>query len=213
MANLPAVPPKRQGAKAQHTAGPKQPAKTRPANPAPKKAAPKPVRKAAATVAKRTPAGSTVKAVSGAAVKGAKKAHGASFDSKFAPRQRPIKSVITYRHVIAAEFWIGLILIFTKPRPDQSEHGAAVTGDDLIEAAAFILVWAILFGVTAGGRNAARVATGFSTLIVLTIATQQSKAGRWKKYQTPGDINYGPGIPGAPGSDPNKHSQAGQGLG
>jgi len=200
-----AVPPKRQGTQAKHGPVSKKPAQTRPANPKPK-----PVAKAAATVAKKTPAGATVKAIGGAAAKGAKKAHGASFDSKFAPRQRPIKSVVTYRHIIAAEFWIGLILIFTKPKPEKD---VAVAGDDLIQAAAFILVWAGLFGLTAGGRGAARVATGFSTLIILTLATQQAKNGRWNKYTTPGDVNYGTGVPGGPSTDPNKHNQAGQGLG
>lgn len=152
-------------------ATPKKLATTRPATP--KKtiaeklpSTPNPPRKKAKVISQSKPA------------KVAKKAYKASFDSKFAPRQKPIKSVVTYRHVLAFEFWIGLILILTNPKEDTS--GSSPHTKTIIQAAAFIFLMMILFGITSMGRNAARLAAAFGGLVVLTLAIFQVKtSGRF----------------------------------
>lgn len=117
----------------------------------------------------------TAKLGSGSKVKTAKKVAstpgkvvGKSFNNKMAPRQRPTKSVVTYRHIIAAEFWIGLILIMTNRKPTDK------TTNELEQAGAFIIVMGILFAIAGGGRNAARVATGLGGLVVLTLAVMST---------------------------------------
>jgi hypothetical protein len=171
---------------------------------------------AAKKVVAKTPPGkvaTTVQKTKTVASKGhsaAKKVPGATFDSKFAPRQRPIKSVVTYRHILTAELYIGLILVFTKP---SELKDTSVKTNDLIEASALILVFAGLFGVTAGGRNAARIASGFGALIILTLATQQGKNGRWTKDSAKKSVFSAPAAPTPEGPTPGSTSSIEHGSG
>ncbi|MGH7238779.1 MAG: hypothetical protein ACREHG_01805, partial [Candidatus Saccharimonadales bacterium] len=62
----------------------------------------------------------------------------------YAPLQKPVKSVVTYRHVLAVEFILGIIVILVKPGQVSKD---ATTGEldkntmsDLLQAASFIFV-------------------------------------------------------------------------
>jgi hypothetical protein len=112
--------------------------------------------------------GGGAKKVVGTAAKKTKKVATGSFNNKFAPRQRPTKSVVSYRHIIAAEFWVGLILIMTNRKPTDKPT------NELEQAGAFIAVMGILFAIAGGGRNPARISAGLGGLVVLTLAVMST---------------------------------------
>lgn len=92
---------------------------------------------------------------------GAKK--GQSFNSKFQPKQKPIKSVVTYRHILSVEFFLGVFLILTT-KNSSNTHSV------VMQAAAFIFIWIILFFGTTGGAQAARMCAALGGLVLLTLA-------------------------------------------
>jgi len=89
----------------------------------------------------------------------------------YAPVQRPVKSIVTYRHMLAAEFIFGLLVILTSKQ--DFKKGDKATNNVLMQSAAFIFVWVILFFITSGGRTAARFAAALGGLIVLTLTMKQ----------------------------------------
>lgn len=91
-----------------------------------------------------------------------------SFSKRYAPQYRAPRSVVTSRHILAAEFFLGMTIILVNPSKDIKTGGADVT-DTLGQAAAFLIVWIVLFGVTSGGDSAASVASNLGGLIVLTL--------------------------------------------
>lgn len=113
--------------------------------------------------------------------------------SKYAPNLRPPRSVVSYRHVLAAEFYLGILYILYNrvadkqiPRdtnPDTSASVAASLGElpynakgqnsTIVQLAGFCVVWAVLFGITSGGRGPARFASWLGGLILLTIITRK----------------------------------------
>lgn len=89
----------------------------------------------------------------------------------YAPIQKPVKSVVTYRHVLAAEFILGLLLILTSK--SDFKKGDKATQNVLMQSAAFLFVWMILFLITSGGRTSARFSAWLGGLIVLTLSVKQ----------------------------------------
>ncbi len=90
----------------------------------------------------------------------------------YAPVQRPVKSVVTYRHMVAAEYVLGLLLILTQK--SDFKQGDKETIGVLLQASSFTFVWIVLFGITSGGRTAARFSAALGGLIVLTLAVKQA---------------------------------------
>lgn len=91
-----------------------------------------------------------------------------SFDNPAAPRLKPKKSVVTYRHILAAEFWTGLIIIlFTKD--EETKNGVT----RWVQLAAWVLVFAVLFGMTVGGASAGKFAAALGGLILLTVMVKK----------------------------------------
>lgn len=115
-------------------------------------------------------------------------------DNKFAPAQKPVKSIVKYRHQIALQFWIGLLAIFTNrtintSKSLKSDIGASQAGNTivsetsstLIQAAAWTIVCAVLFGITSMGQSAAKFSATLGWLITGTLIifqeTQRQNAG------------------------------------
>lgn len=89
----------------------------------------------------------------------------------YAPIQKPVKSVVTYRHMLAAEYVFGILIIMTQKQ--DFKQGDKETIGVLLQASSFTLVWVILFFITSGGRNAARISSGLGGIIILTLALKQ----------------------------------------
>lgn len=104
-----------------------------------------------------------------------------SFDNSLAPKQKPIKSVVSYRHTIALQFWVGLLALVTNRNSNINKVADKNTTNVIVQMAAWTVVYAILFGLTATGRTSARVASGLGWLILGTLIFQQeyvrTKAG------------------------------------
>lgn len=120
-------------------------------------------------------------------------------DNKFAPAQKPVKSIVKYRHQIALQFWIGLLAILTNRTIDvgkklsQGDTAGAAEGaasialapvaptGTLIQAAAWTIVCAVLFGITSMGQSAAKFSATLGWLITGTLIifqeTQRQNAG------------------------------------
>lgn len=93
----------------------------------------------------------------------------------YAPLQRPVKSVVTYRHILAVEFVVGLLLIFTQTtKEEEFKKGDPGTLDVMMQGAAFVFLWIFLFFITSGGRGAAKFSSSLGGLIVLVIAVKQN---------------------------------------
>lgn len=95
-----------------------------------------------------------------------------SFDNPLAPRQKPIKSIVTYRHTLALQFWIGFLAMITDRNSNANSQSDKQT-NIIVQMAAWTLVYAILFGLTATGRSSARVASALGWLILGTMIVQQ----------------------------------------
>lgn len=115
-------------------------------------------------------------------------------NNPLAPAQKPVKSIVKYRHQIALQFWIGLLAILTNRAINTSKKlgtdtgggqaGQTVvseTGGTLIQAAAWTIVCAVLFAITSGGQSAAKFASTLGWLITGTLImfqeTQRQNAG------------------------------------
>lgn len=123
------------------------------------------------------------------------------FDNKYAPRLKPLKSVVTYRHALAAEFYIGLlIIILNRVKGNSNKAQPAV-----IQLAAFVATWIVLFSITAGGQKAARVSAWLGALIVMTLAFRKWQSGQLPPDEWPQLIEnelQGKGV--NPGKQPKK---------
>lgn len=106
-----------------------------------------------------------------------------SFNNPAAPKQRPTKSVVTYRHTLALEYWIGIIAILTdKSDKDEQNHSTVV------QLASFTLVFAILFGFAGVGRDGAKFCAQLGGLITLTLVMYQEAARA--KNKTPSRFGF-----------------------
>lgn len=117
-------------------------------------------------------AGKTASAAKGTVTFGASKTRSSfvnSFDNSMAPKQRPKKSVVTFRHTIAAEFWVGLILLLI----EDTDGDNSSTNNRWVQLSAYTLTFGILFGITTGGREAARFSSALGGLILLTLMVKK----------------------------------------
>lgn len=137
------------------------------------------------------------------------------FDNRYAPKQKPLKSVVTYRHVLAAEFYVGLgVILFHRVKSDDHNK----LNPTIVQCAAFIACWVVLFGMTAGGQKPARFSAWLGALILLTLIVKNynmSKAGTWMQNlkNAPKAQSVPNGVQGTPnGTQPAPWAPANPGI-
>ena len=90
---------------------------------------------------------------------------------QYAPVRGPHNTVVTYRHILAVEFCLGLLILLSSKVKGQDAGSTAFYGapNVLTRAAALCIVWVVLFGVTSAGRGAARFSAALGGLITLAL--------------------------------------------
>jgi hypothetical protein len=125
---------------------------------------------------KNITARSALKDATSKTVKPIGKAAKYSFNNPMAPKQKPLKSVVTYRHIMTAEYYAGMTIILTGVNSKDKTHRS-----QLMQAAAFTLVFTILYFVAAGGRNAAKFCAALGGLIVLALLLSPANKDVFKR--------------------------------